>query len=101
MEELLWQHNAILLEDHSVLHHELDVAQGVDIGQWVAANRDHVSEHPGFDRASLLDNVGSLVSVDRQRLENVDGRDLCRLPGFEERNGQLPASEPGPGLVVS
>jgi hypothetical protein len=32
MEELLGRHYTIAFEDHSVLHHKLNVAQSVDVG---------------------------------------------------------------------
>src|SRR5512138_2757000 len=54
VEEFFGCDHAVLFEDHSVLHHELDVSDDVDVLERIAANCDHVGGKSGFDWTALL-----------------------------------------------
>ena len=54
MEELLGRHDAIALEDQTVLHHERHIPQSVDVLQRIGAHGDQVSGQANLDRAALV-----------------------------------------------
>src|SRR2546426_12545142 len=84
MEELLRRHHSVLFEDHAVLHHELHIAQRVNVGERIAGDGYQIGEEPGFDGAALLDDIGGFVAVDRDRAQDVGRGNGSRLPGVEE-----------------
>src|SRR5712692_7587412 len=89
VEKLLRRHHAIPLEHRSVLHHELNVAQRVDVCERITRDRDQVREQAWLDRTALLDDIGRLVAVDGHRAQDVSRGDTCRLPGLDEGDCQI------------
>src|SRR5260221_14265 len=92
VKKLFRGHDAVLFEDHSVFHHERDLAKRVQIFQRIARNRDHIGGHTLFDRTAFLLDTADFVSVARHDFEDFFCRDSRGLPTQQKIDRDLATS---------